>query len=133
MARGEAQSRMKRSRTRFGLVWLTLVAFSVQLGVAVLHHHSERGSGIAARAMTAGLCAPSGQRPCVPAPHNDNDGCVLCWAATVAANSLVPPLPELPTPPTVVAVRLGTFDSVPVRPIHRDNFQARGPPSDPAA
>jgi hypothetical protein len=125
---------MKRSRTRFGLVWLTLVAFSVQLGVAVLHHHSERGLGIAARAMTAGLCAPSSQGPCVPAPHNDNDGCVLCWAAAVAANSLAPPpLPVLPVPSAVVRVRVSTFDSVAVRPLHRDNFQARGPPSDVAA
>jgi hypothetical protein len=120
---------MKRSRTRIGLVWLTLIAFSVQLGVAVLHHHSERGSGIAARAMTAGLCAQSGQRPCVPASHHDNDGCVLCWAAAVAANSLAPALPEFPAPPTVVSVRLGTFYSLPVRRIHRDHFQARGPPS----
>ena len=124
---------MKTSRTRFGLVWLTLVAFSVQLAVAVLHHHPEHGSGLAARAMTAGLCAASSQRPCVPGHQQDNDGCVLCWAAAVAANSLTPPPPELPRPPTVVTVRLGTFVSLPVRLIHRDNFQARGPPSDVAA
>jgi hypothetical protein len=133
MVRSKAQSCMKRSRTRLGLVWLTLIAFGVQLGVAVLHHHSERGSGIAARAMTAGLCAPSGQRPCVPASHHDSDGCVLCWAAAVAANTLAPPLLELPTPTMVISVQLGTFDSLSVRPIHRDNFQARGPPSAPAA
>ena len=87
---------MKTSRTRFGLVWLTLVAFSVQLAVAVLHHHPEHGSDFAARAMTAGLCAASSQRPCVPGHQQDNDGCVLCWAAAVAANSLTPPPPELP-------------------------------------
>ena len=105
---------MKTSRTRFGLVWLTLVAFSVQLAVAVLHHHPEHTSDFAARAMTAGLCAASSQRPCVPGHQQDNDGCVLCWAAAVAANSLTPPPPELPPPPTVVTVRLGTFVSLPV-------------------
>ena len=123
---------MTTSRTRFGLVWLTLIAFSVQLAVVVLHHHHHvsRGSGFAARAITAGLCAPSSKRPCVPdRRQNDNDGCVLCWAAAMAANSLAPPLlPKLPAPPSAISVRLEAVDSAPVRSIHRVHFQARGPP-----
>ena len=49
---------MKRSRTRSNLVWLTLVAFSVQLAVAVLHHHVARGTGIASARHNGGpLCS----------------------------------------------------------------------------
>jgi hypothetical protein len=118
-------------------VWLTLVAFSVQLAVVVLHHHHHPVgvAGLAGRAMTAGLCAPSPERPCIPSlPGHDNDGCVLCWAAAMAANTLAPPpFPELPAPPSVVSVRLGSFDCAPARLFHRDHFQARGPPIADAA
>jgi hypothetical protein len=121
---------MKRSRTRSNLVWLTLVAFSVQLAVAVLHHHVARGTGIESRAITAGLCAPSNRNPCVPAPHPvDHDGCVFCWAAAVAATSLASSVPELPLPSKFASVRLVIFEAVPARRIHRENFQARGPPA----
>lgn len=120
---------MNRSRSRSNLVWLTLLAFSVQLAVAVLHHHVARGTGIEGRAMTAGLCAPSNRRPCEPAQqHSDHDGCVLCWAAAVAATSLTPSVPEFPLPSKAVSARLVIFDGVPARRVHRDNFQARGPP-----
>jgi hypothetical protein len=127
---------MKISRTRFGLVWLTLIAFSVQLGVAVLHHHDvNRGSGFAARAITAGLCAPASKRSCSQdrGQHSHN-GCVLCWAAAVAANSLEPPsLPQVPTPPLVAGARFDAPDAAAVDLIHRDHFQARGPPGAEAA
>lgn len=128
---------MKISRTRFGLVWLTLIAFSVQLGVAVLHHHRDvnRGSGFASRAITAGLCAPASKRPCNPDQNqHSHDGCVLCWAAAMAANSLAPPTPpEVPTPPVIAGARLDAPDAAAVDLIHRDHFQARGPPSAEAA
>lgn len=124
---------MKISRTRFGLVWLTLIAFSVQLGVVVLHHHHDvnRGSGFAARAITAGLCASGSERPCnSDGSQHTHDGCVLCWAAAIAANSLEPPLlPQIPTPPLVAGARLDAPDAAAVDLIHRDHFQARGPPS----
>jgi hypothetical protein len=124
---------MKASRTRFGLVCLSLVAFSVQMAVAVLHHHHDvdRGSGFAARAITAGLCAPASKRPCKPGPHRQgHDGCVLCWAAAIAANSLEPPpLPQIPLPQMAVGMRLDAPDTQMVRHLHRDHFQARGPPS----
>jgi hypothetical protein len=121
---------MKRSRTRSNLVWLTLVAFSVQLAVAVLHHHADRGLGIQARAITAGLCTPLNRHPCVPVQHHgDHDGCVLCWAAAVASTSLTPSAPELPLPSKAVSMRLVIFEGVTARRLHRDNFQARGPPT----
>ncbi len=129
---------MTTSQTRFGLVWLTLVAFSVQLAVVVLHHHHHpvgvfgpcgaRDNGGPLRAVAASVHA-------FPiCPVNDNDGCVLCWAAAMAANTLAPPpFPELPAPPTAISVRLGSFDCAPARIFHRDHFQARGPPIADAA
>ena len=127
---------MTISRNRFGLVWLTLIAFSVQLAVAVLHHHHsvDRGTGLAARAITAGLCAPASKRPCSPAGKHDNDGCVLCWASAIAAASLEPPpFPQIPLPQVLTGVRLDATDVPAVELIHRNHFQARGPPSIEAA
>jgi len=127
---------MTISRNRFGLVWLTLVAFSVQLAVAVLHHHHavDRGTGFSARAVTAGLCAPASERPCSPSKKHDNDGCVLCWASAIAAASLEPPLcPEVPLPQILAGVRFVAADTSAVELTHRDHFQARGPPSIEAA
>jgi hypothetical protein len=126
---------MKRSRTRLRLVWLTLFAFGVQLAVAGFHHHSDRGTGFASRAMTAGLCAPSRGAPCVPGPlRNDNDGCLLCWAASVAATSLAPPvLPAVPLPSARVEMLRATYDTAPIAVVHRDGFQARAPPTSHAA
>jgi hypothetical protein len=122
---------MGKTKKRLGLVWLTLFAFSVQMAVAVLHHHVARGSGLAARAMTAGMCAPTQRQPCAPANplQQDNDGCVLCWATAVAASSLTPQVPELPVPQTVRAERLLPLERESVRQVHRVHFQARAPPS----
>ena len=121
---------MKVTRTRLRVSLLTLVAISVQLAVAGFHHHAGHGSLIQSRAMTAGLCAPSRGNPCVPAPHqHDGDGCVLCWATAIAATSLTPAAPQLPAPPNLITLRLGSFDSVQAILVHRTNFLARGPPS----
>ncbi len=125
---------MKRSGTRLRLVWLTLFAFGVQLAVAGFHHHGDRGTGFASRAMTAGLCAPSidmsRSKPCVPDPlRHDNDGCLLCWAAAVGSNSLAPPvLPEVQAPSERVEALLATYAAMPVSLVRRDGFQARAPP-----
>jgi hypothetical protein len=109
---------------------LTLVAIGVQLAVAGFHHHPGHGSLMQSRAMTAGLCAPSRAIPCVPAPHqHDSDGCVLCWATAIAATSLMPAAPQLPAPQSLVVLRLGGPDSVPLIFVYRTNFQARGPPT----
>lgn len=128
---------MKISRTRFRLVWLTLIAFGVQLGVAASHHHHDinRGVGFAARAITAGLCAPTGKGLCNQNPSkHDHDGCVLCWAAAMASNSLAPSLlPQVPAPSAKAGTRLNAPDAPAVDRIHRDHFQARAPPSTEAA
>ena len=126
------RARMKILRNRCWLAVLTLIAFSVQLAVAASHHHHEvnRGSGIAARAITAGLCAPLSKRPCDPdRGQHSHDGCVLCWASAIAQTSLEPPsLPQISAPPLEGGARFDTRDVAAVDLIHRDHFQARGPP-----
>jgi hypothetical protein len=52
----------------------------------------------------------------------------LCWAAAIAATSLAPSVPELPLPSKLIAVRLATLESISARQVHREYFQARGPP-----
>jgi len=124
---------MKISRNRFWLAVLALIAFSVQLAVAAGHHHHEvnRGSGFAARAITAGLCATLSKRPCdQDHGQHSHDGCVLCWASAIAHSSLEPPsLPQISAPPLEGGARFDIGAVAAVDLIHRDHFQARGPPS----
>lgn len=123
---------MKILRNRFGLAVLTLLAFSVQIAVAALHHHEVNPrSGFAARAMTAGLCTPASKEACDhDRGRHAHDDCVLCWAAAMAHNSLEPPSPaELTRPPLRSGTRFEPHDTRVVDVIHRDNFQARGPPA----
>jgi hypothetical protein len=115
------------SRLRLRLVWLTLFAFGVQIAVSDFHHHVVHGTGIQARAMTAGLCGPSPAHPCAPL-QKDHDGCVLCWATAIAATSLTPPSFNLPTPSQIVGLELRSFDTVQLRLVRHDGFRARGPP-----
>jgi len=122
---------MTKAATRIRLVWLTLLAFGVQLAVAGFHHHPDHRTSIADRAVTAGLCAPlrAGEppRPCAPAQHQ-HDNCLLCWATALAASSLAPSVPELPAPSAIVATRLVRFEAPLANHVHSDVFEARGPP-----
>lgn len=119
---------MTVSRTRLGMLWLTLFAFGVQIVVADFHHHIARGAGMEARAMTAGLCRPSRDRPCSPS-QNDHDGCVLCWAASIAATSLTPVLFDIPLPSAAVGIRISAAESYRVRHSRFTDVRARGPPT----
>ncbi|MBS0250300.1 MAG: hypothetical protein JSR78_04470 [Proteobacteria bacterium] len=118
---------MVSARLRLKLLWLALFAFGVQMAVADFHHHVSPGSGIASRAITAGMCRPSNARPC--APHqNDHDGCVLCWATAIAATSLTPVSFDMPLPAIVQGVRL-RVDQTQVSRLERfTETRARGPP-----
>jgi hypothetical protein len=121
-------SHMTSTRARLTATLLTLISISVQVLVAGFHNHREHRP-LDQRAMTAGLCASADRAPCAPAPHqHDSDGCLLCWATAIAATSVTPVAPQLPVPPTLVALKLGTFDSRPPAFTHRTCFQARGPP-----
>lgn len=115
------------SRLRLRLVWLTLFAFGVQIAVADFHHHAVHGTGIQARAMTAGLCGPSPAHPCAPL-QKDHDGCALCWAAGIAATSLTPSLFDVPAPSQTAGNELVSSDTVQVRLVRSDGSRARGPP-----
>jgi hypothetical protein len=118
---------MTFSRLRLRLLWLTLFAFGMQVVVADFHHHAPHAAGIAARAMTAGICRPSHDRPCVPA-HDDHDGCVLCWATSIAATSLTPLPLDIPSPSRVAGVRITSSPSRDVQSSRLTNVRARGPP-----
>jgi len=115
------------SRLRLRLLWLTLFAFGVQIVVADFHHHITRGLGMEARAITAGMCRPSQERPCSPA-QNDHDGCVLCWAASIAATSLTPDLFHTPLPAIVIGIRLNPVDAQQIHVARLPDVRARGPP-----
>jgi hypothetical protein len=111
------------------MIWLTLIAFGVQLAVAVLHHHNYEFNG-QSLAAAANACPSKTQQPCSPLQHDrDHDGCVLCWATAMAAASLAPLVPELPKPQQLFGVRLAVRQNLPSHVIHREYFQARGPPS----
>jgi hypothetical protein len=115
------------SRLRLRLVWLTLFALGVQIAVADFHHHVVHGTGIQARAMTAGLCGRSPTHPCAPL-QKDHDGCALCWATAIAATSLTPSLFAVPTPSLIIGSELVYSNTVPVRLVRSDGSRARGPP-----
>ncbi|HML28453.1 MAG TPA: hypothetical protein PKE16_06385 [Hyphomicrobium sp.] len=118
---------MTVSPLRLRLIWLTLFAFGVQIAVADFHHHITRGTGLEARALTAGMCQPSHDRPCLPL-QRDRDGCVLCWAAAIAATSLTPLLVHAPTPSVVVGVRLRSVEPPDVSVARLADVRVRGPP-----
>jgi hypothetical protein len=118
---------MTVSRLRLRLLWLTLFAFGVQIAVADFHHHISRGTGMEARALTAGMCRPSHDRPCTP-DNSDHDGCVLCWATAIAATSLAPMQFDMPVPSLVVGIRLAIVDTPQIQMARLAEARARGPP-----
>lgn len=120
---------MTALRNRTPLILLTLLAFGVSLVTAATHVHHDRGSGMAARAMTAGLCAVAAKAPCSPLQHqHEQDGCVLCWAASLVSASLVPDVPSLPAPLEVKLARMVAFIEAQPPIVRGKNFYARGPP-----
>ena len=122
-------SRMTTTRARLAVTLLTLISVGVQVLVAGFHNHREHRP-LSQRAITAGLCSSTNSAaPCIPSPHqHDSDGCLLCWATAIAATSVTPVAPQIPAPPKLVTIKLGTFDSRQRAFIHRTYFQARGPP-----
>lgn len=118
---------MTISRLRFRLLLLTLVAFGMQVVCADFHHHLTRGTGMEARALTAGMCRSSRDHSCAPVKH-DHDGCVLCWAAAIAATSLTPILFHMPPPSVVAGIRLRAIEPSQSRVVRLAETRARGPP-----
>jgi hypothetical protein len=110
--------------------WLALAALALQLVVSFGHVHLD---GIA-RAGPAGIAAVAGaQAPqAVTAQHRGGDGdddyCAICATIYLAANSFLPPAPQLPVP--FVSRIVEHFDRIAVVFItpRRSAFQSRAPP-----
>jgi hypothetical protein len=119
---------MTVSPLRSRLLWLTLLAFGVQIAVADFHHHTSRATGIQSRAMTAGMCSPSHAHPCGPLDKG-HDGCALCWATAIAATSLTPILFVLSPPSETIGRRLKAFDIHQGQVMPLAEVRARGPPT----
>jgi hypothetical protein len=114
--------------SRFG-TWLALAALALQLVVSFGHLHLD---GVHRADPDLTLAAPGAQASQLPAPHPTNDGdddyCAICATIYLAANSFVPPAPELPVP--FVSQTIEHFDHVVVVFIapRRAPFQSRAPP-----
>ncbi|SFV26607.1 hypothetical protein SAMN04488557_0531 [Hyphomicrobium facile] len=119
---------MTASRLRIRLVLLTLFAFGVQLAVASFHHHTSREISARSIAAFAGHCVSTATKPCAPA-SDDHDNCPLCWAAAMAATSLVPSLFDFPAPSEIVFAQLQTPLSTQSCIIRCYEQRARGPPA----
>lgn len=121
---------MKALRCKNPIVLLTLMAFGIGLLATAFHVHHGREFGMRTRAMTAGLCAAGSEdQPCAPRSHQEGAGCVLCWAASVGAASLISDAPVLPAPRAVaIASRPAIIEAAPRFP-RGENFRARGPPA----
>jgi hypothetical protein len=81
---------MRRFRDSYGIVWLALIAFGLELVSAVSHGYHDHHPDLQSRALTAGLCAPAAAVCAPELPHKHSDDCVTCWAISVASLSVLP-------------------------------------------
>jgi hypothetical protein len=101
------------------------VAAAVSFG----HVHLD---GVHRADLALAIAGSGAQASQLPAPHPGNDGdddyCAICATIYLAANSFLPPAPELPVP--FVSQTIEHFDRVAVVFIvpRRTPFQSRAPP-----
>ena len=113
---------------RFGSC-LALAALALQLVLSFGHVHLDGVHRAHPALALSGLAAQASQ---LPAPHPGNDAdddyCAICATIYLAANSFLPPAPQLPVPS--VSQTVERFDRVPVVFIasRRAPFQSRAPP-----
>ncbi len=111
---------------RFGSC-LALAALALQLVLSFghVHLHGVRHPALAVSG-SAAQASPLG----APQPGNDadDDYCAICATIFLAANSFLPPAPQLPVPSASQTIE--RFDRVPVVFIasRRAPFQSRAPP-----
>ena len=109
--------------------WLALAALALQLVVSFGHVHLDGVHRTYAAPAVSGLAAEASQLP-APQPGNDadHDYCAICATIFLAANSFLPPAPQLPVPS--VSQTVERFARVPVVFIasRRAPFQSRAPP-----
>ena len=113
---------------RFGSC-LALAALALQLVMSFGHVHLD---GVHHTYPTLALSRSGAQASQLPAPQPGNDAdddyCAICVTIFLAANSFLPPTPQLPVPS--VSQTIERFDRVPVVFIasRRAPFQSRAPP-----
>ena len=112
---------------RFGS-WLTLGALALQLVVSFGHVHLDGVRRTYPAQAVSGSGAQASQLP-APQPGNaDDDYCAICATIFLAANSFLPPAPQLPVPfvsrPIEHFARVAVDFIVP----RRMPFQSRAPP-----
>ena len=97
---------------RFGS-WLALAALALQLVVSFGHVHLD---GVHRTYPALAVSGSGAQASQLPAPHPGNDAdddyCAICATIFLAANSFLPPAPQLPVPS--VSRTIEHFDRVPV-------------------
>ena len=115
-------------KRRFGSC-LALAALALQLAVSLGHVHLD---GVHRSYPALALSGSAAQASQLPAPHPGNDGdddyCAICATIFLAANSFLPPSPQLPVP--FVSRPIERFARVAVDFIvpRRAPFQSRAPP-----
>lgn len=125
---------MRFFRRRSNPVFLALLAFAMQLGLALAqtHFHSDAaGQRSWAKSLAASFCRANALRSCpapAPAPANDHSTCPICQAVSLASLSVLQAPPALPPTPA----RMGTpRPARAVASLHGADtvhFQARAPP-----
>ena len=108
---------------------LALAALAVQIVVSFGHVHLDGVHRTDPALIDAGSRAQASQLPAQhPANDGDDDYCAICATIYLAANSFLPPAPELPAP--FVSQTIEHFDHVVVVFIapRRAPFQSRAPP-----
>ena len=113
---------------RFGSC-LALAALALQLVVSFGHVHLDGVHCTYPALAVSGSATQASQLP-APQPGDDEDDhyCAICATIYLAANSFLPPAPQLPVPS--VSQTIERFDRVPVVFIasRRAPFQSRAPP-----
>jgi hypothetical protein len=112
---------------RFGSC-LALAALALQIAVSFGHVHLDGVHRAFAPVTVAGSDAQASQLP-APRPGDDGDDyCAICATIYLAANSFLPPAPQLPVP--FASRPIEHFDRVAAVFIasRRAAFQSRAPP-----
>ncbi len=123
---------MRFFRRRSNPVFLALLAFAMQLGLALAqtHTHSDAASQRAwAKSVVASFCQAAKKPSCpAPVPAKDRSDCPICQAVSLASLSVLQAPPALPPTPA----RMGTpRPARAVASLHGADtvhFQARAPP-----
>jgi hypothetical protein len=123
---------MRVLRRRHTLGCAALVALAMQVALAFAHTHVHATpparEGLAARAITFGLCRQSDERPCPPSVPHDDHQCPICVAVSHAGAAVLSAAPGIlvrhtdggPPSPRRLAAHVDG--------IARLHFQARAPP-----